>query len=116
MRDATRLSLRSDNRGSSEHATAGGPVCWHQTRPRVHARFPLRDLPALSARATPVGTPVRGQPSELVDAVELAYSDAFRCAQRVRLPLHTNDEYYTDDEFLYLTLHIARLTRAERKA
>lgn len=53
-------------------------------------------------------------PPELVDAVASAHPDAHRCAQRVRLLLHTNDEYLTDDEVLYLTLHIARLTRVQR--
>lgn len=48
-------------------------------------------------------------PRAVLDAVADAHADAYRCAQAVRCVLESDGDVLTEDEILYLTLHIARL-------
>jgi len=51
-------------------------------------------------------------PRRVLDAVVDAHPHAYRCAQEVRDVLQGGGDMLTEDEILYLTLHLARLTRA----
>ncbi|NTW38468.1 MAG: PRD domain-containing protein [Cellulomonadaceae bacterium] len=51
-------------------------------------------------------------PRGVLSAVVAAHPDAYRCAQEVGAALGEGGDVLTEDEILYLTLHLARLTRA----
>ncbi len=53
-------------------------------------------------------------PIEVLRAVADAQPEAYRCAQRLRTLLDIGGQCLTEDEVLYLTLHVARLARDSR--
>ena len=50
----------------------------------------------------------------MLRAVADAQPEAYRCAQRLRTLLDIGGQCLTEDEVLYLTLHVARLARDSR--
>jgi beta-glucoside operon transcriptional antiterminator len=54
---------------------------------------------------------IQTAPKAVLDAVVTSHPDAYRCAQSIRGALEGDDETLTEDEILYLTLHVARLAQ-----
>lgn len=55
-----------------------------------------------------------GESSEVRDSVIRAYPEAHHCAERIRYLLTVNEQSLSEDEVVYLTLHIARLIEGAR--
>ncbi|MGL5347706.1 MAG: BglG family transcription antiterminator LicT [Peptostreptococcaceae bacterium] len=57
--------------------------------------------------------PSENQGNELINLIKLQYEKAYNCACKIKIFIETNYEYeVTEDELLYLTLHISRVIQA----
>jgi beta-glucoside operon transcriptional antiterminator len=61
-------------------------------------------------------SPAVNQESALFEMIKQQYAEAFTCVEKIRVYIHSiYNRFLTDEEMLYLTIHIERITKEKQK-